>query len=409
MARFNSAKMALAAEIGGITAFERKYNALIDLLDTGYIVETSINEDTIRVSVDPKNGFIIYKNGDMIAGIAEVGGEYGLISQFLTSSPDADFYARVGDVTVGAQDYTGFLGFLKSYSEIDPVLYITAAYDSPTNHLESQINLVGTVIESDVYTSSEEFTVHPVSNFYPNIHAYYDSINDEISLMANISNWIKISAGDSAMANIKAPQIYFQDTTGLVLDVRRSAFKYLGYDVWHDGNDGGLFKAGLVSSIDGLAESGSYGVNTVYTGFVTHINWDTNFAIQDVYNVSNDFKQYRTKWGGTWGSWRKIWDDNNFTPEDYVQYVPDQTFVYDITVVFSSVAHSDGRYYSSMIPLPYANEYTISNLNCYRLDGTGAATANVAVGVKTNLGFFVTNDNSDVADKACYIQFTLAR
>ena len=28
MARFNSAKMNLAAEVGGITAFERKYNAL---------------------------------------------------------------------------------------------------------------------------------------------------------------------------------------------------------------------------------------------------------------------------------------------------------------------------------------------------------------------------------------------
>ena len=138
---------------------------MIDLLDQAYIAESLIDGTKIKVVVSPKDGLAIYQDDEKIAGIGEVGGEYGLVSQFLTSSPDADFYARVGDVDVGGVDYTGILGFLKSYSETTPVLYMTANYDAPTDHLKSKINMVGSVFQSDVYSTSEEFRLYSMSSF----------------------------------------------------------------------------------------------------------------------------------------------------------------------------------------------------------------------------------------------------
>ena len=89
--------------------------------------------------------------------------------------------------------------------------------------------------------------------------------------------------------------------------------------------------------------------------------------------------------------------------------VQDQTFFLQVIVVFGIGSHS-GVCYSSMVPLPHADKYTITINSCLTLDGTGNNYGSTVVHVKTDLGFCVTNDDLvHVPGHACYLNFTIAR
>lgn len=89
-----------------------------------------------------------------------------------------------------------------------------------------------------------------------------------------------------------------------------------------------------------------------------------------------------------------------------VPYLALQAFTTTVTAVFGVTAHS-GLYYSSMIPLPYANLYTITINSIQLLDGSGSNPGSTVVVAKTNIGFLVSNDNANVAGDAAFINFTL--
>ena len=59
-----------------------------------------------------------------------------MIAQTLTNSADADFYAKVGDVTVDGRVQTGIVGYLKSVSETVPMFSITTKRVSSVNYFD---------------------------------------------------------------------------------------------------------------------------------------------------------------------------------------------------------------------------------------------------------------------------------
>lgn len=71
MARFNAAKM-----LGAIDEkFQYNFNQLIDLLDTGYMVESTIADKKIRIEIAPKDGIKITADGTSILSIDPITGE----------------------------------------------------------------------------------------------------------------------------------------------------------------------------------------------------------------------------------------------------------------------------------------------------------------------------------------------
>ena len=177
------------------------------------------------------------------------------------------------------------------------------------------------------------------------MHVYYDGLNDHLALYADTNNYLDVSAGDSARFTLKSPQIYYQDTTGLVLDVRRAAFQYLGYDVWHKGNDGSgsTLDADTLDGREGWqyarggVDSYSYAtlntpVNTLTNGFyrcsdgptgwmhlinLNHQNAD-GYGAQIRIDYFNGDMYYRSSNALVFDSWHKVWDDGNLTPSDYL-------------------------------------------------------------------------------------------
>jgi hypothetical protein len=59
-----------------------------------------------------------------------------MIAQTLTNSADADFYAKVGDVTVDGRVQTGIVGYLKSVSETVPMFSITTKRVGYVNYFD---------------------------------------------------------------------------------------------------------------------------------------------------------------------------------------------------------------------------------------------------------------------------------
>ena len=71
MARFNAAVMDGAAD----AKFQNRYNYLLDLLDTAYIVEKRIDGKSSRVEVSPQNGLLISYDGESLFSVSPTTGE----------------------------------------------------------------------------------------------------------------------------------------------------------------------------------------------------------------------------------------------------------------------------------------------------------------------------------------------
>lgn len=93
MGRFSAAKM-----IGAIDAkFQRYYNMLIDLLDTGYMVESTINGQKIRIEITPKKILAIYLDGLQIGGIQLLDNRLTSTIEAMMGANDKRTFIRVGD------------------------------------------------------------------------------------------------------------------------------------------------------------------------------------------------------------------------------------------------------------------------------------------------------------------------
>ena len=93
MARFSAAKM-----IGAIDAkFQRYYNMLIDLLDTGYMTEATINGQKLRIEVSPQKILAIYLDGLQIGGIQLIDNRLTATIEAMMGANDRRTFIRVGD------------------------------------------------------------------------------------------------------------------------------------------------------------------------------------------------------------------------------------------------------------------------------------------------------------------------
>lgn len=91
-----------------------------------------------------------------------------------------------------------------------------------------------------------------------------------------------------------------------------------------------------------------------------------------------------------------------------VSYVPNLTSSNKVQIVFGKSAHG-GKYYSSMIPLPSADLYTITGLSLAVLNGGGQDIGTTLVVQKSTVGFGVSNDNAVVAGEAAFLNFTISK
>ena len=91
-----------------------------------------------------------------------------------------------------------------------------------------------------------------------------------------------------------------------------------------------------------------------------------------------------------------------------VPYVPNMSSSNKVQIVFGASDHG-GLYYSSMVPLPFSDLYTITGLSLAVLNGGGQDVGTTLVVNKTKIGFSVSNNNAAVAGQAAFLNFTIAR
>ena len=134
MGRFSAAKMIGAIDV----KFQNFYNQLIDLLNTGYVVELTIDKKKIRVELTPSKGLAFYQDGVYRGGIELVNGVLTLATDILKSATDNGAYMQfttevIGGITYGVtnwkvwndSDHTEYFTNLRLYSGADAVSTFT--------------------------------------------------------------------------------------------------------------------------------------------------------------------------------------------------------------------------------------------------------------------------------------------
>ena len=119
MGRFSDAKI-----WGAIDAkFQKAYNYLIDLLDTGYSTESTIGGHKVKIDINPTVGFTIKSDNGIIGGITDIGGVLSSISQIITNqATDPGCWASIGSNDVDGTD--GIFLFSKIVSPTVPAIKI---------------------------------------------------------------------------------------------------------------------------------------------------------------------------------------------------------------------------------------------------------------------------------------------
>jgi len=235
MARFADAKIAIAQDL----EMKKKYNYLIDLLDSEYSVEGLIGSSVIKVQINPQVGLAFYQDGVYRGGLDIIDGELCLVAQILTDDPSSDYYTKIDTFSISAVDYRGILGYLTSYSASDPAFYIVSNWNSGASTLSSKINLAGTAIDASLVGTDKSINIHPLGSTFPFISIYQDGMIPTLQLKASADSNIALYSGAVGdIIDITADELMHFDSTGTVLECNRSTFEYLGNEIWHAGNDG---------------------------------------------------------------------------------------------------------------------------------------------------------------------------
>ena len=101
MGKFGSAKVFDAED----KRLQTAHNYLTDLLDTGYIVETTIKGEKIRIEINPKVGFAFYQNSQYRGGLEFVAGFISLITDILKSANNSSSYIQFETELDGGINY----------------------------------------------------------------------------------------------------------------------------------------------------------------------------------------------------------------------------------------------------------------------------------------------------------------
>lgn len=125
MGRFSAAKM-----IGAIdTKFQLMFNKLIDLLDTGYMVEKTINGKRIRISIDPQNIIEVLVDDKKVFGVSDDGYVY---ANRLYDPDDPLAYVQVGKIDATTSMFTLYRKTSSAYTEFRKRLQIYTAGPTAT-------------------------------------------------------------------------------------------------------------------------------------------------------------------------------------------------------------------------------------------------------------------------------------
>lgn len=98
MGRFSAAKMFGAID----KKFQDMYNSLIDLLDTGYSVSTTLGGKKVKIDINAKEGISITVDGVKAFGVASDG---RVFTQSISNVDDSENYGEIGIMP------SGFPGF----------------------------------------------------------------------------------------------------------------------------------------------------------------------------------------------------------------------------------------------------------------------------------------------------------
>ena len=284
MARFNAAFMSGSVD----EKFQNRYNYLLDLLDTGYIVEKMIGNSMSRIEVSPSVGIkISYGTTDM-----------------LSIDPTTGDLRVSGDIYVerlrasGSDDYMGFVKYGWGDTAVN---FVTGDNDLPVQNMTEYLSITG---DADTFTSSmitildstPRFATTEVKrNFATTLRV---GVNQSLSAMDEENTAYLTVNGNAANPYISLTAVGATFATRSELKVESNNITFNGNKVWHSGNDGS--GSGLDADLlDGLHGS-SYAPNTYHrireisSASVGAVGWRRAFTL--TFTSSNDARGV----GGYW-------------------------------------------------------------------------------------------------------------
>lgn len=131
MGKFSAALLTGGSDIKAQNA----HNYLVELLETGYVSNLMLDGHRIRVDVNPKDGFTISSDEEVIGGLTSINGTISLVAGILTNdATDTECWASIGEQVVGASTLYGIAVYKKGFSTSVPALRI-ATNDAGTFYL----------------------------------------------------------------------------------------------------------------------------------------------------------------------------------------------------------------------------------------------------------------------------------
>ena len=214
MARFNAAAMYGASD----SKFQNRFNYLLDLLDTAYIVEKRIDGIPIKLVVSPEEGFAFYQGGGVSGW--EYRGGLELIDSKLFLTSNAIKGSEIDDRYILWEDDPSTTGnpYLQLY---DNDVRVGQLAFSDTNVLLSSIP-ISSGNSSDLYLLASQYDANPEN--YTSLYLYGNKTSGNYAQFNVYSNPLS-GGGDYAE--------YKFSTTAMTAKLNGNT-----YTVWHSGNDG---------------------------------------------------------------------------------------------------------------------------------------------------------------------------
>ena len=332
MARFNAAFMSGSVD----EKFQNRYNYLLDLLDTGYIVEKMIGNSMSRIEVSPSVGIkISYGTTDM-----------------LSIDPTTGDLRVSGDIYVerlrasGSDDYMGFVKYGWGDTAVN---FVTGDNDLPVQNMTEYLSITG---DADTFTSSMitmlDATPRLVStetkrNFATTLRI---GVNQSLSAMDEENTAYLTASGNAANPYISLTAVGATFATRSELKVEANNITFNGNKVWHSGNDG----SGSTLDSDLLdGQHGSYYFSSAYLsgrsltdannadvdGFMVHqllstasnkptgtdhslltLSYNSAWSTQMAGDWRTNQWYVRTQNNGTWTSWKELWNSGSLPIEE---------------------------------------------------------------------------------------------
>lgn len=246
MARFNAAVMDGALD----AKFQNRFNYLLDLLDTAYIVEKKINGTPIKLIMSPEEGFAFYQGGgasgwEYRGGLVIRDDELALLTDILGTVDDAYHFIKFDEHKLYDAD-TEIYSLLKFYASDNsaspsPIetFRIASKYWEATDTAQTFLGVAidETIVDAaELYLSAGMSLETPVGSAYIKINSSPLSDAAVINILA--INPSENSSGFKIYANASSPKIDVMVDYTNIGQWLSTGLKINGNFVWHAGNDG---------------------------------------------------------------------------------------------------------------------------------------------------------------------------